>query len=245
MACSEDPMYFITYYCMILPPSKGLIPFHMYDHQRELIRTFEEPSPTYVAHSRQIGVTQLAKAYLLWYTLFHPEKASVSVFCRTNDDAAEFLDGVRAIYNNIPELLMEYLPKLEKDTSKRMVFDNGGSISTSPPSIAFVCGRAITLAYFHDFAFYRGIEKFKDTVEALIPTMYTGGKLIMSSGVDHNGMFNKIYMFMVTRFKFAEHTFAMLPWTKLPRDASFKEDTIDAIGEEAWKYEYECNFYKD
>jgi hypothetical protein len=43
MACKADPVHFVDTYCKVQSDEgKGLVPFRLYDYQKEVLRAFEE-----------------------------------------------------------------------------------------------------------------------------------------------------------------------------------------------------------
>ena len=67
--CSKDPIYFAKY-IKIVTLDEGLVPFEMYDFQKDMIRTFHDNRFVIVKCPRQVGKTTTAIAYLLWVILF-------------------------------------------------------------------------------------------------------------------------------------------------------------------------------
>ena len=58
--CKQDPIYFATNYIKIISLDEGLVPFNMYDFQKDILRDFHNnscllytsPSPRDLARSR-------------------------------------------------------------------------------------------------------------------------------------------------------------------------------------------------
>ena len=55
MKCMDDPKYFIENYLKIVTIDKGLVPFEMYDFQREMVDKFNENRFTICKLPRQSG----------------------------------------------------------------------------------------------------------------------------------------------------------------------------------------------
>ena len=68
--CSQDPIYFIENYCQIVSLDRGLIPFKLYDCQKEKVHTILNNRKVILMEGRQQGKTITAAACILWYTLF-------------------------------------------------------------------------------------------------------------------------------------------------------------------------------
>ena len=60
--CAQDPIYF-TKYMNIITLDEGLVPFNMYDFQKDMISTFHDNRFSIVKCPRQVGKTTTAVAY--------------------------------------------------------------------------------------------------------------------------------------------------------------------------------------
>ena len=55
--CAEDPVYFIANYVKIVNVDRGLVPFDMWDFQKEMVKTFHENRFCIAKMPRQVGKT--------------------------------------------------------------------------------------------------------------------------------------------------------------------------------------------
>jgi len=55
MRCKEDPEYFILNYVQIVHVDKGLVPFNMYDYQKDMIQKFTDNRFVICKMPRQTG----------------------------------------------------------------------------------------------------------------------------------------------------------------------------------------------
>jgi len=55
MKCSRDVIYFVETYMKIINVDKGLIPFHPYDYQKDMLRSMAEERYTIIGTARQAG----------------------------------------------------------------------------------------------------------------------------------------------------------------------------------------------
>lgn len=62
--CSEDPLYFIENYVKIVALDEGLVPFKMYDFQREMIKNFSENRFNISKLPRQSGKCHSINTYI-------------------------------------------------------------------------------------------------------------------------------------------------------------------------------------
>jgi hypothetical protein len=57
LKCKNDPIYFIENYIKIFNQSMGVVPFKLFNKQKEFIRLFIEKHKVLVLKSRQTGMT--------------------------------------------------------------------------------------------------------------------------------------------------------------------------------------------
>ena len=72
--CGKSPTYFINNYAKIPHPIKGLIPFKTYYYQAELLETFNDHRFTVILKARQLGISTITAAYIVWLLTFHRDK---------------------------------------------------------------------------------------------------------------------------------------------------------------------------
>ena len=66
----KDPYYFINNYAKISHPQRGLIPFKTYGFQADLLKTFNDHRFTVILNARQLGISTITAAYVIWMMLF-------------------------------------------------------------------------------------------------------------------------------------------------------------------------------
>ena len=57
--CRKDPIYFIKKYGKIRHPTKGLLPFSLWDFQEDALQDFLDKSYNIVLKARQLGLSTL------------------------------------------------------------------------------------------------------------------------------------------------------------------------------------------
>lgn len=55
LKCALDPVYFTRKYVWIQHPKKGKVPFHLFDYQEQMIRTFAQHRQVISMCARQLG----------------------------------------------------------------------------------------------------------------------------------------------------------------------------------------------
>ena len=92
--CGKKPEYFIHTYAKITHPMKGLIPFHLYPFQEQLLEDFEDHRFNVILKARQLGISTITAAYVAWMMMFHREK-NVLVIATKFSTAANLVKKVK------------------------------------------------------------------------------------------------------------------------------------------------------
>ena len=69
--CSNDPVYFLENYVKIVHVDEGLIPFKLYDFQKDLVGAITKNRNVIVKTGRQVGKTTTTIGWVLHYILFN------------------------------------------------------------------------------------------------------------------------------------------------------------------------------
>jgi len=102
--CSLSATYFIKKYVMIQHPTRGRILFKLFPYQEEALQEFQSNSKNIVLKSRQMGISTLCAAYILWLMIFHSDKNCL-IISKTQDAAKEVVTKVRFANDNLPSWL--------------------------------------------------------------------------------------------------------------------------------------------
>jgi len=215
--CLTDASYFIRKYCLIPHPTRGKIPFELYEFQHELLHTWLEYSRNIILKNRQMGISTLAAAYALWLMLFHKDKF-VIVIATKQDVAKNIISKVKIMHANLPSWLKI---KCIEDNKLGQAYINGSWIKAITTS-AEDSGRSegVSLLIIDEAAFIKGMDEMWG---ALQPTLSTGGDIVVLS--TPNGMgnwFHKTYQY-AEEGKNGFHA-TRLHWTMHPeRDQSWRD----------------------
>lgn len=233
--CSVDAIYFCEKYIKITSIDDGIVPFKMYDFQREMIRLFQNNLLSIACTGRQQGKTTTSGAFILWFAMFHGSK-QCAVLANKADQAQEIMERIQTSY----ELLPVFMKAGVKIYNKRSTtFANNSKIFSGASSISAIRGKSISLLYWdeaahtpNDIAFY----------ESVFPTLSSGKKsrLIMTSTPNGaRGLFHKIWIEHET------NGFARIKvmWYEIPsRDEEWRRMMIAASSEEQFEQEHCCSF---
>ena len=99
--CLDDPIYFIENYCKIVSLDHGLVPFKLYDCQKNQVNTILNNRKVILMEGRQQGKTITSAACILYYTLFQKNK-TVAILANKAAAAREVMSRYQGMYENLP-----------------------------------------------------------------------------------------------------------------------------------------------
>ena len=129
--CGKDPQYFIDNYCKISHPLKGQIPFKTYDYQRELLQDFNDYRFNVILKARQLGISTITAAYIVWMMLFHKDK-NILVMATKFETAGNLVRKVKNIMKNLPDWIR--IANITTDNRTSFELSNGSSIKAASTS---------------------------------------------------------------------------------------------------------------
>ena len=236
LKAGKDPVYFISNYCKISHPMRGLIPFRLYPFQEDIIRDFNDYRFNVINKARQLGLSSSAAAYIAWMLLFHREK-NVLVVATKLSTATNLVKKVKYIFKNLPDWMM--ISRIEIDNRTSFELANGSQIKASSTSGDAGRSEALTLLVVDEAAFVEGMD---DMWAGLYPTLSTGGRCIALSSPNGVGnWFHKTY----TEAEEGKNDFncASLPWHVHPeRDQEWFEKETRNMSRREIAQELQCSF---
>ena len=234
--CGKDSSYFINNYARISHPMKGLIPFKTYDYQDDLLRNFDDHRFNIILKARQLGISTITAAYIVWLMLFHRDK-NVLVIATKFQTAANLVKKVKSIVQNVPPWLKIAEIKIDNRTS--FVLTNGSEVKAASTSGDAGRSEALSLLVIDEAAHVDGLE---DLWTGLYPTLSTGGRCIALS--TPNGVGNWFHKNYVEADN-GENDFypSILSWDVHPeRDLDWFEKETRNMSRRQIAQELECNF---
>jgi hypothetical protein len=245
---ATDPVYFIRNYIWIQHPTKGRVPFELYDYQIELIACYHQNKYSINMLGRQMGKSTCAAAYLLWYAMFVPD-STILIAAHKYTGAQEIMQRVRFMYENVPSWIKAGATSYNKGS---IDFDNGSRIVSATTTENTGRGMSLTLVYLDEFAFVPP-RIAKEFWTSLSPTLATGGKCIITSTPNQdNDQFAQIWNEATKNIdeygnnqKLGKNGFASIKyiWSDHPdRDDQWGNTERSKIGEERFLREHECKF---
>tara|TARA_Y100000034_G_C6875317_1_gene400225 strand:- start:111 stop:1697 length:1587 start_codon:yes stop_codon:yes gene_type:complete len=236
LKAGKDPEYFINNYCKISHPQEGLLPFKTYDYQDNLLTNFDDHRFNVVLKARQLGISTITAAYIVWMLLFHRDK-NVLVMATKFGTAANLVKKVKTIMRNIPDWIQ--ISPIEIDNRTSFELSNGSQIKASSTSADAGRSEALSLLVIDEAAHVEGLEELWT---GLYPTLSTGGRCIAIS--TPNGVGNWFHKTCVDAAN-DDNDFYLttLKWDEHPnRDQDWFEKETRNMSRRQIAQELECNF---
>ena len=236
--CMDSPQYFIENYVKIVSLDKGLIPFHMYAFQKEMVGTFHNNRFSICKLPRQSGKSTIIIAYLLHYVLFNAT-VNVAILANKAAVARDLLSRLQLAYEHLPKWLQQGVMTWNKGS---LELENGSKILASSTSASAVRGGSYNIIFLDEFAYVPAnvAEQFFSSVYPTISSGQTSKVIIVSTP---HGM-NMFYKMWVDAEE-GRNTYVPIEvhWSEVPgRDVKWKEETIKNTSESQFNTEFECEF---
>jgi hypothetical protein len=238
LRCKEDPVYFALNYVKIVQVDEGLIPFRMYDFQKELVEKFHKNRFNIAKLPRQTGKSTTVVSYLLYYALFN-DNANIGILANKASTARDLLGRLQTAYENLPKWLQQGVIAWNKGS---MELENGSKILAASTSASAVRGMSFNIIFLDEFAFVPN-HIADDFFSSVYPTISSGQRtkvIIISTpyGMNH---FYKLWV--DAQNKRNNYIWSEVHWSEVPgRDDKWKEETIKNTSERQFTQEFECEF---
>ena len=236
--CSKDPLYFIQNYVKIVSLDEGLVPFKMYDFQKEMVGTMHNNRFTICKLPRQSGKSTTIVSYLLHYVIFNPN-TNVAILANKSSTARDILGRLQLAYENIPKFLQQGVLNWNKGNIE---LENGSKVVAAATSSSAIRGGSYNIIFLDEFAFVPATiaEQFFSSV---YPTISSGKntKMIIVSTPHGMNMYYKLWTDAVNKQN--DYVPVEVHWSEVPgRDEKWKEETIRNTSKEQFQQEFECEF---
>jgi hypothetical protein len=236
--CSEDPIYFIETYMMIINVDEGLVNFKLYDYQKDMIKSFKDNRYSIVTTARQAGKSTTTCGFILWYIIFHSEKV-VALLANKGDTAREILSRVQLAYQHLPKWLQQGVVEWNKGS---FVLENNSRVIAAATSASAVRGYSINLLFIDEAAF---IDNWDEFFTSVFPTISSGSesKIVLVSTPNGLNHFHKTW---AGAFKTGDEHNGYNPilvnWKDVPgRDDKWRQDTLAGMNFDIEKFDQEYN----
>ena len=238
MKCKDDPEYFIQNFVKIIHVDKGLVPFELYDYQKDMIHKFSDNRFVICKMPRQTGKSTTIIAFLLHYILFN-ESVNVAVLANKGAVARELLSRLQLAYEHLPKWLQQGAVVWNKGNIE---VENGSKVIAAATSSSAVRGSSFNIIFLDEFAHVPQniAEQFFTSVYPTISAGESTKVLIVSTPLGLN-MFYK--MWVDAEEKRNDYVPIEVHWSEMPgRDGKWKAETIRNTSEVQFTQEFECEF---
>lgn len=175
--CCRNPFHFIEKYCKVQHPEKGLVPFILYEYQKETITNLLSQDKLVINKARQLGISTVIAAYVAWLILFHKDKSVLIVSTKSNV-AKNLLKKIKVMLKHIPNWM--YLADIETNQAHMLGLSNGSSVKSVARSEDAGRSEALSLLIIDEAAHVRDLNELW---KGLASTVAAGGKVIANSCV--------------------------------------------------------------
>ena len=236
--CMKDPIYFIQNYIKIVSLDEGLVPFDLYDFQKEMVGTFHSNRFTICKLPRQSGKSTTIISYLLHYVLFN-DSVNVAILANKAATARDLLGRLQLAYEHLPKWLQQGVMSWNKGS---LELENGSKILASSTSASAVRGGSYNIIFLDEFAYVPSnvAEQFFSSVYPTISSGKTTKVMIVSTPHGMN-MFYKLWTDAEEERN--EYVPIEVHWSEIPgRDEEWKKQTIKNTSLQQFQTEFECEF---
>ncbi len=236
--CMQSPVYFAENYVKIISLDKGLVPFKLYGYQRKLFKNFNENRFNVVLACRQSGKSISSVAYLLWYSIFHPEK-TIFILANKHSTAKEMLARLTLMLENLPFWLQPGCKALNKTEAH---FSNNSKIVAASTSSNSIRGMTANLIFLDEFAFVDKAAQFYTSTYPVISSGESSRVIITSTANGIGNQFHKIWEGAKQRTN--SYIPFQIDWWDVPgRDAKWKQETINNTSQLQFDQEFGNTFF--
>lgn len=241
--CRDDVIYFAAKYMKIVHIERGIVPFEMYDYQKNMTKSMIDNRFSIFACARQSGKTSAVCAFVLHYLIFNDDK-TIAVLANKAATAKEILGRIKKAY----ELLPDWLKHGIEDWNKGMVaLENGSRVLAAATSSDSIRGFAINCILIDEAAFISNWDEF---FTSTFPTISSGKETKVILVSTPNGL-NSFWKYWSDALKgpnsseWNEFYPIKVSWEEVPgRDETWRKQTLAGLNNDLIKFaqEYEVEF---
>ena len=236
--CMNDPAYFCRKYVKVVHLDRGLVPFKLYDYQEKMFEHFNDNRFSIVLACRQSGKSISSVGYLLWYSLFHPEK-TIAILANKGATAREMLSRVTLMLENLPFFLQPGCKALNKGSIE---FSNNSRIIAAATSGSSIRGMSVNLLFLDEFAFVENAAEFYTSTYPVISSGKDTKVIITSTANGIGNTYQKIWEGAVQKVN--EYKPFRVDWWDVPgRDDKWKAQTVANTSQLQFDQEFGNTFF--
>ena len=178
--CCHSFAYFCHKFVKILHPTKGLVPFIMFNYQNKVIKDYENNRFNIISKFRQGGLTTVTLLWGMYKCMFQTDQ-QIMLLSKTDREATDIGMMIDRAAENLPEWLRPKKDGKWNDHLK-MFTETGSSVKFYSPQAAR--GKSVTFLIIDEAAFIEDMDKHW---KAMWPVLSTGGSCTLVSTVNGIG----------------------------------------------------------
>lgn len=171
--CSRVPEYWLSKYVKTADEhakdgENPIKPFPMRPYMTPIVREWHDATILHIVKSRQMSMSWLASAMLLWESQFYAHRTAV-IINKSSSESEQGIDRAKLIYNNQPLWLKNLCPldrKPKEMPRDALTFKNGSKILALPQGADKVRGMVPYTALMDEAAFQ---DELEPTYAACVP----------------------------------------------------------------------------
>ena len=238
LKCKDDPVYFIENYCKIISLDRGLVPFKLYDCQKNKVKTIVDNRKVIIMEGRQQGKTITSAACILHYTVFSSNK-NVAVLANKSVAAREVLYRYQIMYENLPLWMQQGVKTWNKGDVE---LENGSKVFTSATTLSGIRGKSVNWLYIDEAAIIPNniAEEFFTSTYPTIMAGETTKVLLTSTPLGYNHFWK---FWNEAKENRNGITPLQIPYWEIPgRTKEWAQEQKSLLGEVKYNQEVLCTF---
>ena len=240
--CAKDPVYFIQKYIKVVSLDKGLVPFHLFDYQEDMINKIHDNRFIIAKLPRQSGKTTTVTSYLLHYILFN-QSMNVAILANKQSTAKDILARLKLAYEYLPTWLQQGIKEWNKYS---IALENGSRVIAAATSSSAIRGGSYNFLVLDEYA-HVPTNVAEEFFSSVYPTITSGQTTKVAMISTPKGL-NMFYHFWKgAQSKQNEYIPIEVTWNQVPkypggplRDEVWKQETIRNSSEMQFSEEFEC-----
>ena len=242
--CAKDPVYFIQKYIKVVSLDKGLVPFHLFDYQEDMVNKIHNNRFIIAKLPRQSGKTTTVTSYLLHYILFN-QSMNVAILANKQATAKDILARLKLAYEYLPTWLQQGIKEWNKYS---IALENGSRVLAAATSSSAIRGGSYNCILLDEYA-HVPTNVAEEFFSSVYPTITSGQttRVIMISTPKGLNMF--YHFWKGAQSKQNEYVPIEVKWNQVPkypggplRDEAWKQETIRNSSERQFQEEFICDF---
>ena len=205
-------------------------PFHLWPSQVPVLFTIWSHQRTIILKARQLGISWLVCAYVLWLCLFKPGRV-VLIFSKGQRESNEMIRRIRVLHERFPQWLKDRLPALTTDNVREVGWANASNVRAMPATPSAGVSYRADVIILDEAAKGQMAKNGSRLYQDAAPTVESGGGqiIILSTADGQGGFFHTMWNKAVGGLNNFKTVF--LPWWSRPgRDAEwYRQRLRDAI----------------